>query len=131
MKVLVSGPLSFESLPSICEGPYRNRGIPGIEPGTSRTRSEHNATIPNPRDTILQCVADILYRVAGRETFFLSFSSFSLPNTAAIAVTALLLLLQKNFHGSKETITSELNQVVARERTHFHPMWGSNPRPQD
>ena len=23
-------------------------GIPGIEPGTSRTRSEHNATIPNP-----------------------------------------------------------------------------------
>ena len=34
----------------VYSGPKANfRGIPGIEPGTSRTRSEHNATIQNPR----------------------------------------------------------------------------------
>ena len=36
------------------------RGIPGIEPGTSRTRSEHNATIPNPRGGMSVTVSGVL-----------------------------------------------------------------------
>jgi hypothetical protein len=43
----------YEPQPWRCPGPNRCWGIPGIEPGTSRTRSEHNATIPNPRGGIL------------------------------------------------------------------------------
>ena len=43
--------------PGECPGPVcTKRGIPGIEPGTSRTRSEHNATIPNPRDGMCDTV---------------------------------------------------------------------------
>ena len=45
----VGGRRALNLVPAKFSRPYFRRGIPGIEPGTSRTRSEHNATIPNPR----------------------------------------------------------------------------------
>ena len=70
--------------PGECPGPiFTKRGIPGIEPGTSRTRSEHNATIPNPRDTC-HCWRGRHFIPGHRTPTFFLF--FSLPYSAAIAV---------------------------------------------
>ncbi len=74
-------------------GPIGIGGFRELNPGPLAPEASIMPLYQIPVTHVVQGVGDILYRITGRETFFLSVSSFSLPNTAAIAVTALLLFI--------------------------------------
>jgi hypothetical protein len=95
--------------PTSCGGPYHDRGIPGIEPGTSRTRSEHNATIPNPRGTCH--LWRVRHFIPGHRTpTFFCFSLFpTAPRLRYHTVTLWLHVLDQK-KAAKSKITSELYQ---------------------